>query len=252
MAHESWTTSLRVETGATSIAGSVRDHNEDAALAVTELALVAVADGLGGHEAGEHASALAIEALESRLRDARETGRPASLTEIFEAFEDANAQILADAEANPERAGMGTTLTAVVIAGDRVLIGHIGDSRAWRIRDGQIERLTRDHTLVEDQLREGILTEEQADRHPMRHVLSRCLGVDDEIEVDLAEGDVASDDVYVLASDGLIHGLTAEDIQLIVRGSRDPEVSSQALVDCACERDGQDNITAAVLICHDS
>jgi serine/threonine protein phosphatase PrpC len=252
MAHESWTTSLRVETGATSIVGSVRDHNEDAALALTELALVAVADGLGGHEAGERASALAVETLESRLRAAREAGRPAALEEIFDAFVEANAQILADAEANPERSGMGTTLTAAVVAGDRVLIGHIGDSRAWRIRDGQIERLTRDHTLVEDQLREGILTEEQADQHPMRHVLSRCLGMSEEIEVDLAEGDVAGDDIYVLASDGLLHGLTADDIEMIVRGNRDPEVSSQALVDSACEQNGQDNITAAVLICHDS
>jgi len=235
-----------------SIVGSVRDHNEDAACAHPDTGLVAVADGLGGHNAGEHASSLAIEVLEERLHAARAAGRPPSVEELLAAFDAANERILADASEHPERTGMGTTLTAIIVFEGRVLLAHIGDSRAWRVRDGVVEQLTRDHTLVGQQVREGVLTEEQAETHPMRHVLSRCLGAQDSIEVDLAEGDVALDDIYVLASDGLVHGLTGEDIARIVQGDADATESSKLLVNAACERDGQDNITAAVLVCRDN
>ncbi len=251
MPDDAWSTPLRLDAGSTSIVGSVRDHNEDAACAHPDIGLVAVADGLGGHHAGEHASGIAIEVLEERLRNARAAGRPPSVEELLAAFDAANERILADANQHPERTGMGTTLTSIVVTEDKVLLAHIGDSRAWRIRDGVVEQLTRDHTLVGQQVRDGVLTEEQAETHPMRHVLSRCLGAQDAIEVDLAEGDVAIDDVYVLASDGLVHGLTKEDVARIVLAGSDATESSAVLVNTACERDGQDNITAAVLICRD-
>jgi protein phosphatase len=246
------TTSFSFDAGATSIVGTVRDHNEDAACALPEIGLVAVADGLGGHNAGERASGLAIEVLEQHLRADHEAGAEPNLEALFAAFEDANARILADAVEHPDRAGMGTTLTSVLIADDRVLVAHIGDSRAWRVRDGVITQLTRDHTVVGQQVRDGILTEEQAENHPMKHVLSRCLGAQPTIEVDLAEGDVAIDDIYVLASDGLVHGLDADAIAKIVIDSVPAEDSSASLVKAACAIDGQDNITAAVLICRDS
>ena len=251
MSDDAWSTPLRLDAGATSIVGSVREHNEDAACAHPDIGLLAVADGLGGHNAGERASGLAIKALEERLRNARTQGRPPSLEDLLAAYDEANAQILSDAQENPERMGMGTTLTSIIVTDDRVLLAHIGDSRAWRVRDGVVEQLTRDHTVVGEQVREGILTEAQAETHPMRHVLSRCLGVEDSIEVDLAEGDVAIDDIYVLASDGL-SGLSREDIaQIVLTGAAAAE-SCQTLVDTACERDGQDNITAAVLVCRDN
>ena len=242
---------LRIEVGACSIVGTVREHNEDATCAVPELGLIAVADGLGGHQAGERASHLAIEILQDHMRAAHDDGAEPSLEALFQAFEEANRQILADAEENPERAGMGTTLTAAVITGRRILLGHIGDSRAWRVRDGGVEQLTRDHTVIADQVREGRLTEDEAEQHPMRHVLSRCLGVNEAIEVDLAEGDVATDDIYILASDGLTHGLSAREIGQIAQSSSDPLESSETMVHNACERDGQDNITAAVLVCRE-
>jgi len=216
-----------------------------------DIGLVAVADGLGGHNAGERASGLAIEVLEDCLRGARAEGRPPSLDELLAAFDAANQRILVDAQEHPERTGMGTTLTSIIVTDDRVLLAHIGDSRAWRVRDGVVEQLTRDHTLVGQQVREGVLTEAQAETHPMRHVLSRCLGVQDTIEVDLAEGDVAVDDIYVLASDGLSHGLSKEDVARIVLDGAAAAESSDTLVNTACERDGQDNITAAVLACRD-
>ena len=216
-----------------------------------EMGLAAVADGLGGHNAGERASGLAIGVLEECMSRARAEDRPPSLEELLAAFDAANERILADAREHPERTGMGTTLTAIVVTGESVLLAHIGDSRAWRVRDGVVEQLTRDHTVVGQQVREGIITEAQAETHPMRHVLSRCLGIQDSIQVDLAEGDVAPDDVYVLASDGLSHGLSEEDIAEIVLASEDAAESSEILVNTACKRDGQDNITAAVLVCRD-
>lgn len=243
--------SLRIEVGACSIVGTVRAHNEDAACAVPEIGLVAVADGLGGHQAGEHASNLAIEVLQRRLREVHANGGEPSLEALFDAFEEANQRILQEAEEHPERAGMGTTLTAAIITGNRILLGHIGDSRAWRVRDGGVEQLTRDHTVIADQVREGRLTEDEAEQHPMRHVLSRCLGVNESIEVDLAEGDVATDDIYILASDGLTHGLSAREIGQIAQSSTDPREASETMVHNACERDGQDNITAAVLVCRE-
>lgn len=252
MSDDAWSTDLRLDAGATSIVGSVRDHNEDAACAHPEIGFVAVADGLGGHHAGERASGLAIEVLEDRLTAARAEGGPPSVEELLAAFDEANKRILSDAEEHPERTGMGTTLTAIIVTGDRVLMAHIGDSRAWRVRDGVVEQLTRDHTLVGEQVREGILTEAQAETHPMRHVLSRCLGVQESIEVDLAEGDVAIDDIYVLASDGLSHGLGTEDIAQIVLAGETAAEASDTLVNTACKRDGQDNITAAVLLCRDN
>lgn len=251
MSDDAWSTPLRLDAGATSIVGSVRDHNEDAACALPDIGLVAVADGLGGHSAGERASGLAIEILEERLRAARAEGRPPTVEELLAAFDAANERIIADALGHSERTGMGTTLTAIIVAEERVLLAHIGDSRAWRIRDGIVEQLTQDHTVVSQQVREGILTESQGETHPMRHILSRCLGVQESIEVDLAEGDVAVDDIYVLASDGLSHGLNAEDIAEVVLASTAATDSSEILVNTACERDGQDNITAAVLICRD-
>jgi len=252
MSDDAWSTPLRLDAGATSIVGSVRDHNEDAACAIPDIGLVAVADGLGGHNAGERASGLAIEVLEERLRAAREDGRPPSVEEMLAAFDAANERILADAREHPERTGMGTTLTSIIVTDNRVLLAHIGDSRAWRVRDGVVEQLTRDHTVVGQQVREGTLTEAQAETHPMRHVLSRCLGVQEAIEVDLAEGDIAVDDIYVLASDGLSHGLTQDDVAQIVLDGTVAAESSETLVNTACERDGRDNITAAVLVCRDN
>jgi len=252
MSDDAWSTRLRLDAGATSIVGSVRDHNEDAACAHPDIGLVAVADGLGGHNAGERASGLAIEVLEERLRAARTEGRPPTVEELLAAFDAANERILADAQEHPERTGMGTTLTTIIVIEDRVLLAHIGDSRAWRVRDGVVEQLTRDHTVVGQQVREGVITEAQAETHPMRHVLSRCLGVQESIEVDLAEGDVAIDDIYVLASDGLSHGLTKEDVARIVLDHANAVDSSETLVNTACKSDGQDNITAAVLICRDA
>lgn len=240
---------LRLSAGCHSVVGTVRGHNEDAALCEPSLALFAVADGLGGHNAGERASGLATEALQEGVAEARADGEPATLEVLLAAFERGNARILEDARRHPEREGMGTTLTALTVAHDRLLIGHVGDCRVWRIRDGQVEQLTQDHTLVGQQLRDGVINAAEAATHPMRHVLSRCLGVREELEVDLVEVDLAAEDVFVVASDGILPGLDLARMQELVRDLEDSEELARLLVEEACEIDGSDNITAVVVRC---
>ncbi len=208
-----------------------------------------VADGLGGHRAGEHASNMAVEVLAHTLQMARDNGDPPDLDLVLDAFDRANHGILTDARDSPEREGMGTTLTAIVVDGEQLLLGHVGDSRAWRVRDGVIEQLTQDHTVVGQQVRDGVLTEADAENHPMRHVLSRCLGVHEEIEVDLAEGALTPGDVYVLASDGLVPSTPAAEIARIVEENREAAIAAEVLAKRACELDGRDNITVVVVVC---
>jgi protein phosphatase len=251
MSQEGWHSRLSIAAGSASIVGKVRDHNEDAELVLDELHLYAVADGLGGHQAGERASSLAVVTLAEHLAAARLRDEPPSLDLILTAFDEANSAILQDTVEHPERAGMGTTLTAAVVTGERLLLGHVGDSRAWRVRDGVVTQLSRDHTVVGQQVRDGVLTEEEAATHPMRHILSRCLGVREELEVDLMEMDVDIDDVYVLASDGLEPGVTVEDIREVIAENPEPEVAALVMVNRACDRGGQDNITAVVVACRE-
>ena len=232
-----------------SLVGTVRPHNEDACRAEEELGLFVVADGLGGHRAGEHASNMAVEVLEHTLQEARDNGDLPDLDLVLDAFDRANHGILTEARNSPERQGMGTTLTAIVVVGDHLLLGHVGDSRAWRIRDEVIEQITQDHTVVGQQVRDGVLSEADAETHPMRHVLSRCLGVHEEIEVDLAEGEITPGDIYVLASDGLVPSTPAADLARIVKENSDAKVAAEVLANRACERDGRDNITVVVVVC---
>ena len=243
--------SFRVDAAAHSVVGKVRDHNEDASLVADDLGLSAVADGMGGHQAGEHASHLAVEVLSFVVSEAFEHSTAASLELLLDGFARANEAILEDAAKRPERQGMGTTLTALLVDGGRLLIGHVGDCRAWRVRDGAVEQLTRDHTVVGQRVRSGLLSEAEAEQHPMRHVLSRCLGVSAELEVDLVEGDLAADDVYIIASDGMIPSTSLDDLAVAAMKNPEVEIAAQALVNRACERDGADNITAVVFACRE-
>jgi len=252
MTRNAWSTPLGIDAASHSVVGKVRDHNEDAARIDREIGLYAVADGLGGHKAGEHASNLAVEVLAYSLHEALESGQEPSLDLLLSAFDRANQSILCDAEKRPEREGMGTTLTALQVIDRRLLLAHVGDSRAWRLRDGVIEQLTRDHTVVADQVRDGILSDEEAREHPMRHILSRCLGASEELEVDLVEADVAVDDVYLLASDGINDGLSPSDMGALLRRNPDACIAARMLVTRACECDGHDNITAVVVSCSEA
>ncbi|HEX9700111.1 MAG TPA: protein phosphatase 2C domain-containing protein [Acidobacteriota bacterium] len=226
--------------------GRVRQRNEDAAKVSPDLALYAVADGMGGHRAGDRASRIAVQTLHDYLAESENGASPDVLREAFRA---ANRNIMEDASGRPDRIGMGTTLTALVIVGGGYLIGHVGDSRALLVRGGSLLQLTDDHSIVAAQVREGGMSEEEAKSHPMRHVLSRCMGVEPEPEVDVLSGDLQDGDVFILGSDGLTGAIGVDMVMAAVAGAADAAAASKDLVELARERDGSDNITAVVVRC---
>src|SRR5439155_432177 len=212
--------------------GRVRSNNEDAFLIDDQRALFAVADGMGGHRGGEVASHTAIEALRAAV---------ANGTPLHDAITRANTAVLTRAAGDDELAGMGTTMTAVVaIGGRQLLIGHVGDSRAYMLHEGTLRRATEDHSLVEELVREGRLTPEQAEAHPQRAIVTRALGVDDPVDVDLYTLDVEAGDRVVLCSDGLTTMVRERDIERLARAEPDPQRLAQALVAAATAPGGGD------------
>ena len=228
--------------------GRVRQRNEDAAKVSPDLFLYAVADGMGGHRAGDRASRIAVQTLHDFFASEED---PHELDEdsLRAAFMSANRNIIEDAHGRPDRMGMGTTLTALVVKGRNYLIGHVGDSRALRLRDGAIEQLTDDHSIVAAQVREGGMTEEEARHHPMRHVLSRCMGCEPDPEVDVLSGEIRDGDIFVLGSDGLTGAIGTQLMAETVSAAPDAAAASKELVEVAREKDGSDNITAVVVRC---
>jgi protein phosphatase len=222
-----------------------RRANEDTYALVPELGLYLVADGMGGHTAGQIASELAAEAAVQAVRTLE--GATASLTDKLRyALAAANREILATAKAKPEFAGMGTTLVALLAAEGRIALAHVGDSRAYLIRGGKIRQLTDDHSLVAELVRRREITENAARGHPHRHVLTRALGVRRSVEPDLAELTPAVLDSFVLCSDGLTGHVRDEEIADIVSHEADVESICDQLVNLANSRGGEDNVTVVV------
>ncbi len=241
-------TAWDIDYGCYTDVGRVRQRNEDAAKVSPDIFLYAVADGMGGHRAGDRASRIAVQTLHDYLSDADSSDESAEDT-VRAAFRTANRSIIEDASGRPDRMGMGTTLTALIVNDGGYLIGHVGDSRALRVRDGSIEQLTEDHSIVAAQVREGGMTEEEARNHPMRHVLSRCMGCEPDPEVDVLSGEVEDGDVFVLGSDGLTGALGVELMAETIVAASDAATASKDLVELAREKDGSDNITAVVVRC---
>jgi PPM family protein phosphatase len=230
---------MKFSVGAFSDVGRSRDDNEDAYVVDERLVLFAIADGMGGHRGGEVASWTAIEALRAAVAN----GNAINL-----AISKANEAVIERAAGDPEVAGMGTTMTAVVpAAGRTMLIGHVGDSRAYLLHDGTLSRLTDDHSLVEEMVREGRLTHEQAESHPRRNIVTRALGQEHDVEVDLYTLEVSPGDRILLCSDGLTVMVRDRDVERIVRGESDPQRAVELLVDAANEAGGEDNITVILL-----
>ncbi|MDQ1433806.1 MAG: family protein phosphatase, partial [Actinomycetota bacterium] len=219
--------------------GLVRSNNEDAFLIDDQRALFAVADGMGGHRGGEVASHTAIEALRAAV---------ANGTPLHDAITRANDAVLARAAGDDELTGMGTTLTALVAVGGRqLLIGHVGDSRAYLLHEGTLHRATDDHSLVEELVREGRLTPEQAEAHPQRAIVTRALGVDTSVDVDLYTIDIEVGDRVVICSDGLTTMVRERDIERVARTEPDPQRLAEALVAAANAAGGEDNTTVVVV-----
>ena len=219
--------------------GRVRPGNEDAYVARPPL--FAVADGLGGHQAGEVASTTALESLQDH------SPRTADVAALDSAVRAANAAVIEAARDGKGRTGMGTTLTAVVVDGLRLAVAHVGDSRAYLLHDGALARVTQDHSMVADMIRQGTLTEDESRYHPNRSVITRALGTDPGVTPDVFETRAAPGDRLLLSTDGL-HGQVSDvEITDILRSSRTPAEAARTLVDAANAAGGADNVTVVVV-----
>jgi serine/threonine protein phosphatase PrpC len=216
--------------------GRQRKDNEDSALA--RAPLFVVADGMGGAQAGEVASRIAVEAFQAELPD---QGAPEE--RLANRTQEANRQIYDISRTEHDRAGMGTTLTAVYVDQAELAVAHVGDSRAYLFRDGQLARLTQDHTLVEELKRRGKLTEEQAAEHPQRSIITRALGVDQEVDVDTRTYGARAGDVVLLCSDGLTSMISENQVAAALREVSDLDRAAERLIAEANEAGGRDNIT---------
>ena len=219
--------------------GRERRSNEDNSFARPPL--FAVADGMGGARAGEVASGIVVETLEKDMPD----GMPPEKG-LAELTREANQRIHEKATSDAERAGMGTTLTAAYVGDGNVALAHVGDSRAYRLRDGKLQQLTNDHSLVGELVRRGKLTEQQAEEHPQRSVITRALGPEAAVEVDSFSVDARPDDVFLLCSDGLTSMVAPETITDILRQADTLDAAARRLVDTANENGGRDNITVVL------
>jgi protein phosphatase len=218
--------------------GRQRSANEDAYF--VRAPIFVVADGMGGAQAGEVASRAAAEAFDRDLPEAP----PERI--LRETIESANGKIHELARSDPSRAGMGTTITAAIVdaVGEEVCIGHVGDSRAYRLRGGRLERLTRDHSLVEEMRRKGQITDAQAEDHPQRSIITRALGPEPEVEVDVQTVPAAPGDVFLLCSDGLTTMIDEDRIASTLDAAGTMNDAVRTLVDAANRAGGRDNITA--------
>lgn len=235
--------------GATHV-GRVRRGNEDAYLVDVERGIFLVADGMGGHAAGEIASALAAEAVGTLLRDGVDHGLQADalLGRMVEAFRLADGAIERHVAGNPSTQGMGTTVTAAVLCGDGTYrLGHIGDSRAYLMRGGELVQLTRDHTWVQREVDEGRLTMAGARRHRLSHILTRALGADSTDEPDVLSGQLIPGDRLLLCTDGLTGMLPDRAIAKVLRMEIRLDERLAELIRQANERGGRDNVTAVLV-----
>jgi serine/threonine protein phosphatase PrpC len=230
--------------------GKVRSGNEDNLLLQPAIGLFAVADGMGGHAAGEVASRMAIETLDDSIgQNGLEGLIPESAGErLVEAFQQGNRKICDSVQTRDEWRGMGTTIVALMTVGDQAVIGHVGDSRAYLLRGGELQRLTNDHSWVSEQVRLGLMTDDEAHKHPLRNIVTRAMGNRIDLQVELTRHAIEEGDLFLLCSDGLNSMLGDDHIQELLRANQsDPEAACRALVDAANQKGGEDNVTVIVV-----
>jgi PPM family protein phosphatase len=239
--------------------GMVRPHNEDSVFADSGSGLVVLADGMGGYNAGEVASGIAVNVVTSGLLPELSSGRELSKVDVQTGLTHAalllqhqiaaaNKGIYEAAQSRPECAGMGTTIVAAVFHGNRVSIGHIGDSRCYRLRGEKFEQLTHDHSLLQEQIDSGQLTHEQAKYSLNKNLVTRALGIEAIVPADIAEYRLEADDVYLLCSDGLTDMVEPDIVRNVVNGKRADLLNAATnLVDLANENGGRDNISVILV-----
>ena len=235
--------------------GLKREKNEDNLLINDDLNLFVVADGMGGHAGGEFASQIAVSTIEDFIINSTENTDPkgsgeknsSPMTErLRQAIKIAGDQIFSKASNQPELRGMGTTTVAMILQEDKVHIAYVGDSRVYLVRENNVEQLTEDHSLVNEQVKAGLISEEDAKNHQLKNIITRSVGYQEEVEIDTVIRDVKAGDRFLLCSDGLSNFLESTEIAKSL-STQELQDAAQDLVDIAIERGGDDNITLIVI-----
>lgn len=235
--------------------GLHRDHNEDAVASDLSIGLLVLADGMGGYKAGEVASEIAVLTLTAEMNEAMRHKTairfmPGLLPEaqmLIHAVERANETIYQISQEQPQCAGMGTTLVAGIFTDNKLVVGHIGDSRMYRLREGVLTQITEDHSLLQEQLNAGLITPQQAKVSVNKNLVTRALGIDEEVDLEVQEFEVEVDDIYLLCSDGLTDLVEDDEIcKLLLDANGNIENAAARLVQTANEHGGKDNISVVI------
>ena len=229
--------------------GMIRSGNEDnfAVSASGDRGLFIVADGMGGHAAGEVASEMAVQIVQLELSSVRDLTDRNAAERVRNALRKANRTIHDRTITEVDKQGMGTTASVLIVSATRYLIGQVGDSRVYLLRDGALQQLTKDHSYVQEQVDAGYLTPEQARYHPYSNVITRCVGASPDVEPDVYQGDARVGDLFLVASDGLTGMVDDRRLQMLLMSRTEPERKVHLLISEANGRGGLDNITAIIV-----
>ena len=238
--------------------GMVRSHNEDSIATDAEIGLAVLADGMGGYNAGEVASGIATALISSETREAmigqsphevdRTTGSPLAATLLRDIIAKANTSIFQSANSQPQYAGMGTTLVVTLFCDNQITIAHIGDSRCYRQRGGKLEQVTRDHSLLQEQIDSGLLTKEAAKRSQNKNLVTRALGIEPTVDAEIHSYPAQVDDIYLICSDGLNDMVEDEDIEMTLAAlGANLQLAAEQLVQMANDNGGRDNISVVLI-----
>lgn len=240
---------MQIAVGASTDVGMIRQGNEDNFFAEADerRGVFVVADGMGGHAAGEVASEMAVQIIARHLLALTSAVEDGASTLVSKAMQDANHAIFERMLAETDKQGMGTTASVMVLSDTGYLIGQIGDSRVYLLRDGALTQITKDHSYVQEQVDAGLLTPEQARYHPYSNVITRCVGASDQVEADIYAGEARVGDVFLLASDGLTGMVDDRRLQALLLARSGPGRIVDSLIAEANGRGGLDNITAIVI-----
>ena len=250
---------MQIKAYAQSDVGRVRLSNEDAWGVFPDLQFFVVADGMGGHLAGEIASHMAVDTMHDFIQSSAQSSEvtwpadvdrnlPLPVKRLVSAGKLANDKIYQSSRSNPKLNGMGTTMVSVLMDQDTAYVAHVGDSRAYLMRNGKIQLLTEDHSLINDYISQGLLKIEEAGQHPLKHVITRALGSSGKVEVDVKTVPLSHGDAFLLCSDGLSNLLTDEEMRTNSLDSlQDLQAAGQRLIDLANKKGGEDNVTVVLI-----
>lgn len=237
--------------------GMVRSHNEDSISIDTQIGLAVLADGMGGYNAGEVASGIATALISSETREAMlsrsphevdKSGTPFATTLLMDIIAKANTSIFQSASSQPQYAGMGTTLVVALFCNNQITVAHIGDSRCYRQRGGKLEQVTRDHSLLQEQIDSGLLTKEAAKRSQNKNLVTRALGIEPVVEPEIHTYPAQEGDLYLICSDGLNDMVEDEDIEMTLEAlGANLQLAAEQLVQMANDNGGRDNISVVLI-----